>query len=313
MEAQHPTPKLHLGEAVQDVDVGEGIIKLSNGTEVKKQLVIIADGSHSKLIGKVVGRPCPVNKAPMSMYRFLQPMKNVLAHPQAGKFYKDQPSGFTVFYKTAVGRPGLLLNTYPCRGGQLLYVALLHPTKPNEKSAIQAHEARGEAWNAPADVQDVLSSAEGFHPAIRTICEDASDVKVYTNMWRDPIETFTSARAVLIGDCGHLMLQTHGQGACMALEDAMALEVLFDGVDNPAEVQPQLTKFDELRRPRVGAVQTMSNKMMSPPDQVTTEVRRYYDGPIPGPTAKTFSKEYNDFFFLYDVAEEARRLVDNRS
>ena len=289
-----------LGIAVSDVDVEEGLVVLGNGEQVKKDLIVIADGAHSDLLSKVIGRPYPVNKSPMSMYRFLQPMERVLAHPEAGKFYQGRPAGLTTFYKTEVGRPGLLLNTYPCRGGELLYVALLHPTKPQEKGT--------EGWSTPADAANVISDAKGFHPAVQAICAGATDVKVYQNMWRDPVETYTKGKVVVVGDAAHLCLPTHGQGSAMALEDCMALEVLLGGVEKSDEVQPQLRMFDKLRLPRVSAVQTMSNKMMGPPDKMISEVKRYYDGEIPGPKSKTFSKEYNDFFFLYDIAEEARTL-----
>ncbi len=291
--------KINLGTAVEDVDVDTGVLTLATGERVQKDLVVVADGAHSQLIEKVVGRPCPVIKSPMSMYRFLQPFDKVLAHPEARKFYEGRPAGFTTFYKTAAGRPGLLINTYPCRGGELLYIALLHPTRPQETGL--------QGWDSPADYRDVVADAREFHPSIQAICEGATDVKVYTQMWRDPVERLTRNKTVLVGDAAHLMLPTHGQGASMALEDAAALEVLFMPQQN--DVPHQLDLFDKLRRPRVGAVQTMSNRMMGPPEKMAAEVRRYYDGPIPGPTAKTFSDEYNDFFFLYDIAQEARKLV----
>lgn len=293
--------KIHLGVEVTDVDVENGIIKFANGEEKKQDLVVIADGAHSELISCVLGRPCPVTKSPLSMYRFLQPMDQILAHPEAGQFYKDRPTGFVTFYKTAVGRPGLLINTYPCRGRELLYVALVHPTKPAEKGLV--------GWDSPANVEDFLADAKDFHPAVQAVCENATDIKVYTQMWRDPIETFAKGRAVLIGDAGHLMLPTHGQGASMALEDAMALQVLFANVSSADEVALRLQQFNELRLPRVGAAQTMSNKMMGPLEKMVAEVKKYYPGDIPGPTAKTFSKEYNDFFFLYDIQEEAKKMV----
>lgn len=301
VEAQQPKPETHLGNGVVDVDVHSGVVTLSTGEQVKKDLIIIADGAHSELISKVIGRIYPVSKSPMSMYRFLQPFDKVLAHPDAGQLYKGHAPGFTTFYKTEPGRPGLLLNTYPCRGGELLYAALVHPTKPKEKGL--------EGWDSPADYQDVISDAQGFHPAVQAICQDASDVKVYTQMSRDPIENFSRGKAILIGDAGHLMLPTHGQGASMALEDAIALEVLFQGVGNNEHVQARAALFDKLRLPRVGAVQTMSNKSMGPGEKMITEVKKYYDGPLPGPRAKTFSSEFNDFFFLYDVGQEARKML----
>ena len=301
VEARQPRPEIHLGVEVSDVDVEEGIIRLAGGDHVKKDLVVIADGAHSELIAHVIGRPYPVSKSPMSMYRFLQPFEQVLAHPEAGQFYKDRPPGFTTFYNSEVGRPGLLINTYPCRGGELLYVALVHPTKPTEKGLV--------GWDSPANVENFLADAKGFHPAIRAVCEGATDIKVYTQMWRDPIETFSKGKAVLIGDAGHLMLPTHGQGASMALEDCLALQVLFTEISSAEDTAAKLQAFDQLRRPRVSAVQTMSNKMMGPPDKMMAEVKRYYDGVIPGPKAKTYSKDYNDFFFLYDIESAAKKVA----
>ncbi|KAJ9612883.1 hypothetical protein H2200_002824 [Cladophialophora chaetospira] len=301
LEAREPRPEINLGVEVTDVDVDEGIIKLGNGEEIKKDLVIIADGAHSELIAKVIGRPYPVTKSPMSMYRFLQPMDRILANPEAGQFYKDRPAGFTTFYKTEVGRPGLLINTYPCRGGKLLYVALVHPTKPAEKGLV--------GWDSPADVDNFRADAKDFHPAVQAVCEGATDIKVYTQMWRDPLEKVSAGKAVLIGDAAHLMLPTHGQGAAMALEDAVGLNVLFTDVSSADEVSSKLQQFDELRLPRVSAIQTMSNKMMGPPDKMISEIKRYYGGEIPGAKDKTFSKGYNDFFFLYDIEKEARKAV----
>ena len=297
LDSQSRPAKLNLGEAVTNIEVGEGLIQLGSGVPVRKDLIIVADGAHSDLLSKIIDRPYPVNKSPMSMYRFLQPFQQVLEHPQTNQFYVDRPAGFTTFYKSEVGRPGLLLNTYPCRSKELLYVALLHPTKPKEMDI--------DGWNSPADANDVINDAKGFHPAVRAICDGAVDVKVYRNMWRDPVEVYNKGRAILIGDSAHLMLPTHGQGASMALEDVLALEVLFSGVASKEDVPHIAQMYSELRLPRVSAVQTMSNKMMGPPDKMISEVRRYYEGPIPGPKAKTFSQEYNDFFFLYDIKAEA--------
>lgn len=49
------------------------------------------------------------------MYRFLVPMEMIMDDQTTRGFYENEPTGFLVFYKTEAGRPGLLLNTYPCR------------------------------------------------------------------------------------------------------------------------------------------------------------------------------------------------------
>lgn len=299
VHAQELTPVIRLGVEVVDVDLKAAIVKLTSGETVKKDLIIVADGAHSQSVDQFGDDPRPIQKSPMSIYRFLQPFKPILDRPEAGKFYHGHPPGITVFYKTVVGRPGLLLNTYPVRGGEVLYCGLVHPTKPNEKGL--------EGWSTPADEQAVIGDAKGFNPAVQAICEGATDVKVYEFMFREPLQTLNSHRGIIIGDAAHLMLSTHGQGASMALEDAVALGTLFSKIDS-VDVVPQIgDTFTKLRLARVSAVQIMSNKMTGPPDKFIAEVKKYYSGTIPGPTAKTFSKEYNDFFFLYDIAAEAEK------
>ena len=295
-----PKPTIRLGTPVKDVDAGQGVLTVEDGSNVNADLVVVADGSHSRLIPRVAGVEAPVIRLPMSMYRFLQPFGEIMTRPEAAQFFKDQLPGFSTFYKAAIGRPGHLLNVYPCRRGELLYCALLHPTKPKEKEL--------EGWSTPAEYQDVLSDLDGFHPSIKTICEGATDVKVYNQMYRNPLPTFAKGKAVLIGDAAHLMMPTHGQGASMAMEDAAALEALFVGA-TPSAVASRLDLFDTLRLPRARAAQVMSNKMMGPPEKMNAEIRQYYEEEIPPVGSKTFGAEFNDFFFAYDVKEEAEKLV----
>lgn len=300
-------PKINLGTAVSDADPVAGTITLADGSSLQKDVIIIADGAHSKLIKRVTGREEPIIKSPLSIYRFMQPISSILDHPLASHFYRDQPSGFAAFFVNEVGKPGVLLNTYPVRGEKLLYVAFLHPTKPQERGI-------GDNWNAEASYEDLVADLQEFHPSVKVICEGAQDIKVSTIMKRDPVTNLTRGRAILVGDAGHLMLSTHGQGASQAIEDAAALEVLFNIQENspPPEkvVLERVEMFDDLRGPRVKAAQTLSNKMMGPPEVMMEECRKYYDGLLPSLQAKVFSDEYNDLFFNYDVGAEARKALE---
>lgn len=300
-------PKINLGTAVSDADPDAGTITLADGRFLQKDVIIIADGAHSKLIPRVTGREEPIIQSPLSVYRFMQPIASILKHPLASHFYRDQPSGFTAFFIGQVGKPGVLLNTYPVRGEQLLYLAFMHPTKPQERDI-------GDNWNAEASYDDLVADMREFHPSVKVICEGAEDIKVFTIMKRDPVPNLTRGRAILAGDAGHLMLSTHGQGASQSIEDAAALEVLFDiQQSSPSTDQVVLDRvqmFDDLRGPRIKAAQTLSNEMMGPPEAMMEECRKYYDGPLPSLKAHVFSDEYNDWFFNYDVGAKARDLVE---
>lgn len=299
-------PRINLGTAVSDADPDAGTITLADGSILQKDVIIIADGAHSKLIPRVTGREEPIVKSSFSIYRFMKPMSSMLDHPSASHFYKGQPTGMTVFFVNQVGKPGVLLNTYPVRGEQLLYVAFMHPTKPQERDI-------GDNWNADASYEDLVADMREFHPSVNVICEGAEDIKVFTVMKRDPVPNLTRGRAILVGDAGHLMLSTHGQGATQSIEDAAALEVLFDlqqgSLSSDKVVLERVQMFDDLRGPRVKATQILSNKMAGRPESMMEECRKYYDGPLPSVKAQVFSDEYNDWFFNYDVGAKARDMV----
>ena len=101
----------------------------------------------------------------------------------------------------------------------------------------------------------------------------------------------------------------HGQGASMALEDAVALEVLLADVKIKDDVERRLELFKKLRLPRAGAAQAFSNYMMAGAPKMVEEVRKCYRGPIPPPDAKTFSPSFCDFFFSYNILEEAQKVL----
>ncbi|KAH9891448.1 hypothetical protein F4778DRAFT_772959 [Xylariomycetidae sp. FL2044] len=302
-----PIPYMTLGNEVIDIDIQNSTLRVASGEKIESDLIIVADGAHSRFSTEVVGHDFPIKKSPLSIYRFLQPMEKVLESEETAVFYKDRPPGMTVFYRTELGRPGSSVTTYPIRHGTLLNVGILHPTKDSERAV--------KGWDSPATHEDVehVLNAQGFHPAVKALCRDATDVKVYNLMSRDPYPTYQKGRAALVGDAAHLMLPTHAQGASMAIEDAAALGVLFSSNAAPADVPARLRLYDELRLPRARAAQIMSNMMAGPnnKDSMITEIRRYYgdSGSIPGRNAMTFSEEYNDFFFSYNVVEEARKLL----
>ncbi len=62
-----------------------------------------------------------------------------------------------------------------------------------------------------------------------------------------PLPPMQHGRVALLGDAAHAMTPNLGQGACQALEDAVALAAL---VDDGRDVPGALARYDALRRPR---------------------------------------------------------------
>ena len=63
---------------------------------------------------------------------------------------------------------------------------------------------------------------------------------------RDPADRWSRGPVTLLGDAAHPMLPFLGQGACSALEDAVALAAALDGAD----VETGLAAYEEARRAR---------------------------------------------------------------
>lgn len=81
-------------------------------------------------------------------------------------------------------------------------------------------------------------------------------------IWNDLEEVevvqWTTGRVVLLGDAAHAMTPNMGQGAAMAIEDAIVLADVLSGADNSAA---SLAQYEQRRRSRVAQIQTRSRRL----------------------------------------------------
>ncbi|WP_413777054.1 FAD-dependent monooxygenase, partial [Streptococcus pneumoniae] len=72
---------------------------------------------------------------------------------------------------------------------------------------------------------------------------------------REPISNWQDGRVVLLGDAAHPMLQYMAQGACMAMEDAVALS---NELQAHSDVAAAFKAYQDKRRLRTARVQLQS-------------------------------------------------------
>lgn len=312
--------KLNLGAQVVDVDPEEGKITLKDGTVVQKDLIIIADGQHDRLSEKITGVNIPMQRSGQTAFRTLIPMKDILADPITRPLFENETPGF---WAPALPAKGVMCVTYPCRDNEVLNCLIV--TRKLAGTTVTEADQAIEDWNFPATPEMLESVLDGFHPSVKAIMmKSPTQIKMYTQMKRDPLPKMFKGKALLVGDACHPMLLTHAQGVSSSIEDAAALEVFLKGVPGASSVESpasellteRLAAFEKLRLPRVSATQILTEPIVPGPKFIEmgqlaeARIRKHYQGPLPPMTSMPHSPPICDFFFGYDVTKEAEAIIE---
>jgi 2-polyprenyl-6-methoxyphenol hydroxylase-like FAD-dependent oxidoreductase len=227
-----PGITLETGSTVAKVTDESSQIRLSlvDGREMVSALVVGADGLNST-IRSLIRVDEPVFSGYIA-YRGTAPVTEI---PQAQR--SDD-------IRLWMG-PGIHLMQYPVRGGQLYNQVAVF------KSARFA--AGREDWGTPDELDERFTIA---NETVRAAIPMLRTMRSYPNYDKEPLDTFVSGRAVLIGDAAHPMLQYLGQGACQALEDGFVLAALLGG--SLADIPAALMEYDALRVARTTKCQRVA-------------------------------------------------------
>lgn len=309
---------IRLGNQVMDVEIDTGVIELKDGSKVQKDLVVVADGQHDRINAKVTGKEIPMQRSGQTAYRCLIPMKDILDDEDTKPLFEGQAPGF---WAPALPAKGVMAVTYPCRDNTILNVLAVHRKLGQHTSSDD--DAIIDDWNFPATHEDLEKVLDGFHPTVKKVFLKSPEVKVYTQMKRQPLENMTKGKTVLIGDACHPMMLTHAQGVSCSLEDAAALELFLADVPSSTSVESapseillkRLQQFEKFRLPRASATQILTNPVVPGPEAMENhkkqeaEIRKYYAGPLPPTGSMPHSPPICQFFFGYDVRKEAKQYM----
>ncbi|BEP14855.1 3-hydroxybenzoate 6-hydroxylase [Acidothermaceae bacterium B102] len=143
--------------------------------------------------------------------------------------------------------PGMHLVQYPLRSGDLYNQVAVFRSPSFERGDPD--------WGNPAELEERFSvCCEHVRESVPMLGRD--------HRWpmydRLPTTSWTAGRVALMGDAAHPMLQYLAQGACQAMEDAMALTRALAGRDLTVAhvVADGLAGYRDERTPRTARVQT---------------------------------------------------------
>lgn len=201
---EHPLVDLHPGRAVTEIEPAASEVRVhcADGKTLSAAGVVGADGLRSQVRGLLSDDELVCSG--YVSYRGAIPL-------------------------TAATRPSALDEVVGWIGPGLHFVQYaLHADDLYNQVAVfrSAEYAAGVSeWGSPVELNAAFAGAsEPVRAALGAIRRDAR----WYMFDREPLATWTDGRVTLLGDAAHPMLQYLAQGACQALEDAMALGIAVD-------------------------------------------------------------------------------------
>ena len=241
--------ELRLGTIVDDVHPERGGITLQDGRFVPGDVVIGADGVHSRSRRRMPGcekaRPFSSGK---SAFRFMLKREDAFNDPITRPLC-EKPSTFSVF----VGTDRRIIM-YPTNNNQLLNVVCIHPEEESNG---------GDDWTTDASKESLLRVYQSFTPAVRALLAMAEpkSLKVWRLLDMEDLPTWVNGCFALIGDAAHPFLPHQGQGAAVAIEDAAALGVVLERGVRKDEVSDRLKLYERIRYKRASTIQEFTRQV----------------------------------------------------
>jgi 2-polyprenyl-6-methoxyphenol hydroxylase-like FAD-dependent oxidoreductase len=118
----------------------------------------------------------------------------------------------------------------------------------------------GALVHGPARKAHLAALFRGWHHPIETLIERTSAEAILQNDIYDiaPLPHWGRGRVTLLGDAAHAMTPNLGQGACQALEDAVALALALGGT---SDVAAALRAYEGARIARANAILLQSRRI----------------------------------------------------
>jgi len=241
VQENNPTA-IHTDHAVTDVsEKGSGVeIAFANGNTAKADIVIGCDGIHSVVRDKLF-EPEPPYFTHQVAYRSLVPWDQLNNDVRVDLASIDDSAVMTV-------GPDHWINLYPARRNEMV----------NCVAMVKTAEWEEEGWSNRADIAEILSEFAAFHDEIQAVLRAIpSDTSYKWGMFvRKPLTRWSAGRVTLLGDAAHGMLNFLGQGAAMAIEDAMVLARCIKESDSHTEA---FARYEKARIERTHLVQVESD------------------------------------------------------
>jgi 2-polyprenyl-6-methoxyphenol hydroxylase-like FAD-dependent oxidoreductase len=217
---------IHLGaQCVGFEQDGEGVTaRFADGREARGDILVGADGIHSSVRAQMFGR----SKPRYSGYTAWRAVVRFDHHRLFGEAASE-----------TWGR-GARFGLVPMSEGRVYWFATRNAPE-------------GERDAADGRKQELMYLFRGWHDPIEAIIEATDESAILRNdiYDREPIPRWGEGRVTLLGDAAHPMTPNLGQGACQAIEDAVAIAQC---IEDSLDVESALEAYQKRRVERTTAI-----------------------------------------------------------
>ncbi|KAJ5611346.1 hypothetical protein N7510_008065 [Penicillium lagena] len=231
----------------KDIDLQTGKISFEDGSTAQHDLIVGADGIGST-VRRILGITPEKRPSDSSCLHANVSTEDAV---KAGLVDYSQDSALEYWGGQEGKWDKIVLS--PCNGGKLLSYYCFFPREQGDYT--------NQTWGAESrPVEELLRPYPQLDRQVFGHLAIGREIQPWRLWVHDPYPYIQRNNVCLLGDAGHPMMPHQSQGACMAIEDAAALGILFSPRYFSGDISRMLAVYQDVRLPRVTKVQAAAAK-----------------------------------------------------
>lgn len=231
----------------KSIDLNTNTITFQNGVTAQHDLIIGADGIGSAVRSEIGIHPVKRPSDQSCLHC------NVTTEEAVKLGFVDYSQHSALEYWGGQEGKWDKIVLSPCNGGRLLSYYCFFPRDQGDYT--------GQHWGAEGrPVEELLQHYPQLDQKVFSHLSIGKDIQPWRLWMHNPYPQIYKKRVCLLGDAGHPMMPHQSQGACMAIEDAAALGILFCETYFDGNIEKALEVYNSVRLPRVTRVQSAAAK-----------------------------------------------------